>query len=350
MSIFVSIVGYRDTELPKTVRNLIDNADDKESIFVGIVSQDLTKRHPSFPELKNIRQVNVAAKDSRGVGFARKIAMELYNDEDFFFQVDSHMRFAKGWDTKLKNMLKVAQTIAKTKKVILSQFPAPYVIHTNNKDFFPKDDKLFWSECSWSAVKNHHSGAWGAERRKMEDLSVPHKSHTVLAGLMFAPGRIVKEIPYDERICFMGEELCFAIRAYTRHWEIYAPNEMIAWHYYERRNLPKIWLDSTQERRWYALEKISAEVQKNVLLGREQGTFGIEDYDRYVEYQDMIGINFHEFYNSDILNYKENMSALVQEINFTDDKIRTNYCINEIHKECTEKDCQCDCHEGVNYE
>jgi hypothetical protein len=46
MSIFISIAGYRDTELPKTIKSLYDNADKPEELYFGIVSQDLKNKHP----------------------------------------------------------------------------------------------------------------------------------------------------------------------------------------------------------------------------------------------------------------------------------------------------------------
>ena len=110
MSIFISIASYRDLELPKTVNSLYQNADNPEDLVFGIVNQDARNKHATFPHLKDqLRTNNIHYKDAKGAGYARKLAMELYDNEDYFFQVDSHMRFAKGWDTKLKNMLVIAQ-------------------------------------------------------------------------------------------------------------------------------------------------------------------------------------------------------------------------------------------------
>ena len=139
MSIFISIAGYRDTELPKTIRSLYNNADNPDELVFGIVSQDVKSRHPDVEWLGDKVRINrMHARDARGAGYARKIAMEMYQDEDYFFQTDSHMRFIKGWDTKLKNMLLESQEISNNNKVILSQFPAPYTIFSNGKDYYPK--------------------------------------------------------------------------------------------------------------------------------------------------------------------------------------------------------------------
>lgn len=345
MSIFISVISYRDLELEKTIHSLINNADYPNELYFGIVTQDQNSRHPEFEYVKNLKHIKMHFSEAKGAGYARKLAMELYEEEDFYLQIDSHMRFAKGWDTKLKNMLIAAQEIAETDKVILSQFPEPYVVHSNGKDFFPKGDEDFWDEPSWTSVMNW-SGVWAGKRNKIEDKTKPHKSHTVLAGLVFAPGKIVKEIPYDERICFMGEELCFAIRAYTRNWEIYAPNETVSWHFYKRKDSPKIWKDNLEKRQWSNLELASQKVQENVLLGIEQGIYGIGDKKRYDEYQEMIGISFSDYYKNS-LQRNTNLSLIIEEIGPEGFIRLAGFCLNEFHEECHVGDeCECSCHEG----
>ena len=352
MSIFVSIASYRDEELVKTVRSIYDNADHPEDLIFGIVNQEDRRRFPDFSWLGDqVRLHNMPYKDAKGAGYARKLAMELYDGEDYFFQIDSHMRFAKGWDTKLIDMYKWSVNDAGTYKVILSQFAAAYMVLTDGTDYYIKDDPDFWDEPSWTSVVNTWAGVWAGNREKIEDLSHPHKSHTVLGGILFTHGDIVDEVPYDERISFMGEELCFALRAYTRGWHIYAPNEMIAWHFYKREDRPKVWRDNVAGRSWTKIEMASQTTQKEILLGREQGIYGIGDYQKYLEYQDMIGINFAKFYNEEI-DIKVNLGLVTTETIFDDefnmiDISLTGYCSSNMHSQCLAKDnCDCDCHKG----
>lgn len=346
MSIFISIASYRDPELPSTIRSLYDMADQPEDLVFSVVSQEVKNRHPDLSWLgKQLKMIEVHAKDAAGAGYARKLAMQNYNEEDYFLQLDSHMRVRKGWDTDLKNMLSVAQEIAGTDKVILSQFPAAYFIGSDNKVYY-KDDKDYWARPSWTTVQVNKDGSWGGRRMEMQNFSKPHMSHTVLAGYLFAPGKIVKEVPYDERITFMGEEVCFAIRAYTRFWEIYAPNEMLIWHFYQRPNMPKVWNNGVRKKSWMEMEKDSHEVIKRVLLGEEQGVYGIDNFDRYLEYQKMIGINFAEFYQTDIIDQKTSLNVLIEEIDFSDTGGITGYCLQEMHNECERLVCNCNCHKG----
>lgn len=288
-------------------------------------------------------------KDAKGVGYARKIAMSLYEGQDFYFQVDSHMRFSEGWDTDLKRMLKQAQDDSNNKKIILSQFTAPYEPFTDGSDYFPKDDPLYWDKPSWTSVVNTWQGYWAGNREEIKDLSKPHYSHTVLAGLIFAPGEFVEEVPYDDRISFMGEELCIALRAYTRGWEIYAPNKMIAWHFYQRKRNPKIWSDQVNKTKWTGLEFESQKIQKSILLGEDQGIYGIDNYQKYLDYQDMIGFKFLDVYENE-LTEKANLSIITQDIIFDKDfnmmeTAKTGYCRINKHDKCFSIDaCICECH------
>lgn len=318
MSIFVSIVSYRDTELLPTIKSILENADDPSDLHFGVVSQDINKNHPDLSFIKQLSYLKMDFMEARGVGYARKIAVEMYDNQSFYFQIDSHMRAAQGWDTKLKSMYDICSSLEKNEKVILSQFPAPYEIHTDGSIFYPKNHYELWDIPSWSKVHNRDHGAWSATRQIIKDLSMPHISETVLAGYLFAPKPFVEEIPYDERISFMGEELCIAIRAYTRGWKIYAPNEMLLWHFYKRKRHPKIWNqieDTKRPLKWIQMEMESKKVQRSVLLGEDQGIFGIGDYEKYLEYQDIIGINFVDFYKNEI-NKKVNASVKSEELIF----------------------------------
>lgn len=351
MSIFISIASYRDAQLAKTVKSLYDNAENKDDLYFGIVNQNHTNKHEEFPYIdsKKIKNFKMHFKDAKGAGYARKLAMSLYEGQDFYFQTDSHMRFAPGWDTDLKNMMIESQKLANNEKIILSQFPAPYEPLTGGTDHFIKGDPLYWDSPSWTSVVNTVLGYWAGNREVIADLSKPCPSHTILAGLLFAPGKFVEEIPYDERISFMGEELCIALRAYTRGWDIYAPNKMVAWHFYKRKQNPKIWSDQVNKSKWNMLEFESQKIQRKILLAEEQGVFGIGDYQRYLDYQKMIGFDFIDVYEND-LPEKVNLGAVTQEIIFDNsfkivETAKTGYCRINKHEKCFSEDiCICSCH------
>jgi hypothetical protein len=73
--------------------------------------------------------------------------------------------------------------------------------------------------------------------------------------------------------------------------------------------------DSLRDLRWIELEMESKRVQKNILTGKEEGIYGIGSHEKYIEYQNMIGFDFSDFYDK-VINKKINDSVKTQEIIF----------------------------------
>lgn len=106
--IFVSIANYRDSETAATVHDLLQQAARPERVSVGVLSQVVpgTDADCLAPDGPAVRQLQVQARASRGPCWARhRILTELRQDETHVLQIDSHMRFAPGWDERLLAML-----------------------------------------------------------------------------------------------------------------------------------------------------------------------------------------------------------------------------------------------------
>lgn len=296
-SIFVSIASYRDPELEHTVKSLIDNASGLNNIHIGIVCQASKNETPDLSSYKNISMISMHPKDARGVGFARAKAMELYNDEDYFLQIDSHSQFVKNWDLSLIEVYEVA--LIKSKKVIVSAFPGMYLIESNRRDIVPfhKGNNMTYP-CK-QKLSQRKNGDWSAERVEFEDKDsyYPEQSNTILAGFIFSNGSIVKDLPYDPDISFMGEEVCFAARAWTNGYDIYSPKEFYIYHFYGRNGYKKVWKDdNVRPISWEEIQKISKDKQKRILCGIEKGKYGLGRVRSIDKYEKLVGFNFKEYY------------------------------------------------------
>lgn len=357
MTLFVSIAAYRDTELQATVDSLIQNADDPKNLHLSIVQQCLAKEHIYFETQGlpcKISNEWVHARDAKGAGYARALAQRPYNEEDYFFQVDSHTRVVEGWDTKLKAMLKKSQDLAGTDKIILSQFPAPYDKNTNGSDIFMDDHPKYTHLPTKQKLKLYRGGSWSAKRVDLTS-DTPEESETVLAGYIFAPGYIVTQVPYDPEISFFGEELCFTIRAWTRGWKIYSPNEMYVRHFYKRRNHEKIWdVRNDHSKKWGKIEKSSMLKQARVYAGQNLGIFGACSHSKFSDYEDFVGVQIHDVYQGVLeTRLKLSKTQLEQELVMTDtglsltDKISIP-CKDGDHEHterpCITEGCECECH------
>jgi UDP-GlcNAc:polypeptide alpha-N-acetylglucosaminyltransferase len=63
------------------------------------------------------------------------------------------------------------------------------------------------------------------------------------AGLLFAAGELLTEVPFDPNLDFLfdGEEVTFSARMWTHGWNIYSPSENIMYHYYYRTKAKRYW-------------------------------------------------------------------------------------------------------------
>jgi hypothetical protein len=239
-------------------------------------------------------------RDARGVGFARSKAMSLYQEETYFLQIDSHMRFVQNWDRLAIKQLKDAQMLT-SNRVILSSFPAPYSLEGKTTVLHTKQVGDWAVHPTKQKVILRRSNEWGAERVEFDDpeRSMPEPSNTILAGFVFTYGEIVKEVPYDPEISFFGEEICFAARAWTKGWDIYSPSIVLAYHFYHRGGFKKVWNDNNiRPISWSELQKISYEKQKRILCGIEEGQFGLGANRTIEAYESMVGFSFKEFYST----------------------------------------------------
>ena len=149
MSIFVSIACLDiDNEIINTVRSCIDNSSHPEEVFIGICfigNENFfnTVKNNLF-EYKNIRYLYLPMDGNLGVGKGRSGALSLYQQEDYFFQIDAHTFFLQEWDTTLINKLNYSKKITKNNKVVLSGLPGMYSYgHDDVEEFFYDNRTLY---------------------------------------------------------------------------------------------------------------------------------------------------------------------------------------------------------------
>ena len=129
MKIFVQIASYRDPELIPTIKSCLENAKYPQNLVFGICRQfhpedkfdDLTEY-----EMDNrFRILNVPFEKTKGVCWARNQVQQLYNEEEYTLQIDSHMRFEKNWDEDMVKMIKQLQKKGH-KKPLLTGYVSSY--------------------------------------------------------------------------------------------------------------------------------------------------------------------------------------------------------------------------------
>ena len=300
MRIFISIASYSDPELQWTIKSAIENANNPDNLYFGVVHQGVDSELFDIQEIKNISLTKMHQKEARGAGYARAKAMELYSGQEYFLQIDSHTRFAPGWDSICIDQLNRAKNISGHSRVLLSYFPAPYEPERNGGMFLVKNNPKIKSYPTRQKILLNKRKQWTAERFEFDSelKENPELSETVLGGFMFSDASIIQEVPYDPEISFFGEEVCFAMRSWTRGWDIYSPSKNIVYHFYSRGGYSKIWKDrNLRGTSWKELEEISYNKQKRILCGEETGVFGAGSVRTLEEYEMFTSTNFKDFYS-----------------------------------------------------
>jgi hypothetical protein len=233
--IFVAIASYADPELPRTLADCSAMATFPERLRFGICWQgdaneplDLS----SFRADPRFRFIDRSVQESQGGPWARNLAQSLYRGEAYTLQVDSHMKFEPGWDTRLIDMLE--------------GLPAPKPIITMNAPLFHYDDagdlqREFAMGVPTTRVSGwDEAGGWapwfdfGAPNRQQ-----PGRTRFVNGNFAFSRGQWNVEVPQDPDHYYWGEEFNITVRSYTWGYDLFLPREVVAWHMLHRHAPPR---------------------------------------------------------------------------------------------------------------
>lgn len=236
--IFVHIAAYRDPELVPTIIDCVINASNPNRLRFGVVWQHAPEENAAaLSILNNVRILKIPHTESKGACWARAQGQTLYDGEEFYLQLDSHHRFAKGWDDLLIDMLTGLERDGIRKPVITGYTPE-YHPDTDPVGRATEPLTIAFKTFSDQIITPSTEVAKGGAR-----LSKPFRARFLAAGLIFARGAFVAEVPYDPNLYFSGEELNLGVRAFTHGWELFHPHKLVLWHYYIREGKTKHWTD-----------------------------------------------------------------------------------------------------------
>lgn len=292
-TIFVSIASYQDDMLKLTIADALAKAKYPDRIKFGVVEQrEVARRiNPGVYARKQIRYVGVEPEDSRGVCWARSVCMSLYQNEDWFFQIDSHMLFDQHWDEWYIAQCKSLEQ--QSNKPIISGYPMSFVLE-NNAPVRKQEEGI--NAPIFQEPIEFRDGALilfvGARPVKVK---TPVKTWHLAAGCVFARGEYVNEIPYDPQIYFEGEEQTIALRAFTHGWDIFHVPNMPLFHYWNRDKRTAHWecaADKKRHENWESLKRNSLARVRKVLTGKQTGIYGLGSQRTIVEYAALSGVDY----------------------------------------------------------
>lgn len=301
-TIFVQIASYRDPELVPTVLDCIARAKQPEKLRIGICWQFAEGDNiAAIAHLPQVRFIAVPYQESKGACWARSLACQLYDGQDYYLQIDSHHRFLDGWDEKLIAMLHGLEADG-VKKPLLTAYPPAYDPANDPAgrasggiqiDFNTFTDNSVFSTGS-SPIKN-----W-------ESRTKPILGRFFAGGFAFARSSFITDVPYDSGLYFQGEEMSMALRAFTHGYDIYHPHHPVLWHHYMRHETPKHWTDHVKKdgkspgaETWDALNNLSQKRLKHLFSYAgyryedvEWGKFGRGNERSLRDYELFCGVDF----------------------------------------------------------
>ena len=298
--IFISIASYCDPMLQFTVNDAWLKAKQPDRLRFGIVDQSPPEQRQVLPNefaRRHIRYVHVHPSDTRGVCWARSLAMTLYQGEEWFFQIDSHMLFEPGWDERLIAQTRECQAI--NPRCIVSSYPNPFEMVNGAAIPKPTTDKVLAHIVKPdSQFENDHPTL--SFQAIAVDQDAPVRGFHLGAGCLFAPGDFVSVLPYDPHLYFHGEEQSLAVRAFTHGWDIFHVSGLPVYHLYNvgdnAKNRPLHWSedeDKQRQQRWWELDAAAkTRLRRLVFDGADLGIHGLGRERSLADYARFSGINY----------------------------------------------------------
>lgn len=272
--IFVSIAAYRDPQLTRTIEDCLGKACHPENLRFGICWQHaIGEAAPPYSDDERFRILDIDWRESKGACWARAEVMKLWRGERWFLQVDSHCRFAVGWDDTLIRTSRQAPS----SKPILSTYATPFTPGPNEVlEGAPL--QMAFQGFTPEGIPHMRPLAipgWQSLRR-------PLRARFLSAGFLFACGTFVREVPYDPELYFLGEEAAMTLRAFTHGYDLFHPCETIVWHDYVRKDGIRHWDDHTEANKtgtaWSEWDLQSKNKIKRLLAGQPVDEFGLGLY------------------------------------------------------------------------
>lgn len=240
-TIFISIASYRDKNCNFTIKSIYNNAKFPENIYIGICQQNKNTDIDSLHDIinNNIKIIRIDYIDAKGPVYARYLASTLYDNEEYYLQIDSHTIFIKNWDIICINSIKNLKKISD--KPVLSHYPRDYP----EKDIKNKNKFYVTYVKNLKFIKNKNFKIIQYEGARFIDTNNSFiKTPFVTGNFLFLEASFLKEIPYDNTLHYLhhGEEILHSLRFYTYGYDIFIPNQNIVYHNYLHKE-PKIWND-----------------------------------------------------------------------------------------------------------
>ena len=304
-TIFIAIAAYNEVDVVSTIENCLENATYPDRLHFGLALHYSEMDRPVI-YFNNTKTVDIAYGGLWGVCPARNLALNLYDNEDFYLQLDGHMKFDKDWDSYLINVFYQAQE-AGHKKPLFTGYVPWWVDDENGEiqNYEPINDtdcgQMYYSEDVKRVIPQQ-----GTRHVDWSGLGVEFIEHFGFsAHFVFADAQFIYDVPPDPAYMFYGEEPTTALRAWTRGYSLLMQKKATVWH---KNKMPDSGNLHSRDRMLYAgyntelaehhvrKARLGEKKAQTVLTGSLLGMWGAPTFKLYLEYVKACGFDFNKFY------------------------------------------------------
>jgi len=298
-AIFVSVAAYCDPMLGFTLRSAMAQATDPSRVFFGVVEQAVPGQQLRLQAswaATQVRWARLHALEARGPCWARALAMSLYQGEDWYFQIDSHTWFEPGWDDRLVRWGR--RCAALNPHHLITCYPNPFRFEAGEPYATVVGPQVLAHVVSEASQFDDKHPVLMFESVPVP-CTEPVPGLHIGAGCLWAPGDVVNALPYDPQLYFHGEEQSFALRAWTRGWDIFHVPGMPVYHHYHLADSaprPLHWsaeLDQQRSVRAATLTEIAnARIAAMLWQATDLGVYGLGSVRSLADFASFSGIDY----------------------------------------------------------
>lgn len=297
-SVFVQIPSYRDHELPQTIKDAIDKASGLVRLHFGVHNCLLfggeVKVHPELPPWAKLSIKESIAPLNIGLQLSRYIANEFYENEDFYLQVDAHMRFVKNWDLKLVAMIESYRRDG-IPRPLISMYPPTFTLTADGNTILHANPVFYPTRISFAENPDQFT-----QTLIPSQLATPMPegcvyTASVSGGFIFADGKFA-EITPNRLIAFWGEEILIAARAFTSGFDLVTATCDIVYHLYhsgqpyELTRRHHVWVDFPAE--FAELDMRSKAELERIFSTKAVGDGALGSVRTLADYEEFAGLDF----------------------------------------------------------
>lgn len=292
-TIFINIPSYHDPEIWETVDNFYANAKHPERVYFGITNQTDNKRlhEQVLPRFLNVKMDIIEPGSIVGCQPARINSHKFYDNQDYYLNMDSHMRCIKNWDEELINDFEKLQE--REGPSVITCYAAPYTKDENGVDII---EDINYSTSFYMQEHNiNHFKKFGIPQfcAYNQSYGIETPSPYVSGHFFFTSRQAIIDSPFVKEIMFTEEEIFMAVRFFTAGYNLYNPKKTYVYHRYGRNGRKLFWEDFPDA--WYKKDIESREFASNVfqnnIVNNENGLLSKRTLSEFESYS---GLRFSD--------------------------------------------------------